>query len=641
MKFLKDFKKKFNKNKTIKAVKKYINNLDKNELKNILYMILPFLLIEVFIVIIGIKISYVNHRFLAPVLFTMCWIVFFVGISLSFKKSIGKWIYLISIIPLVFMFFVNAVYFNLTKNFFDFSLVESASEGSPYILNTLLNCKFIVYIALIILLISVYLGFKHIPESDENDYRKLGKVLCIFVLLHLFTPITLGRANKDLTWNSWKNARNIYNSFNDANKSMKTSGFFEYTFRNFYVTFLKTEEQESEEDIEFLDSAFANKKTTKNDYTSKLKGKNLILVQLEGIDKWLLNKEDTPTLYKLMNEGISFDKHYSFYSGGGSTFNSEFAVNTGFITPLSFTKNVYSFNKNNFPNSLPKLFKEKGYSVNAFHMNTGEYYSRTVNYKTWGYDNYYGLIDIDKYDDKSYMLDRELLLNEKFEELLFPSEGNFVDYIITYSTHMPFDNTSGVCKLLYELDNGEDAEFVQMSEEECARRQARETDYFIELLLQKLKEKKLYDNTALVIFADHYLYTLNDQTILDKYKTTSNNLINNTPWFIWYNGVKSKKITKVTSQLNILPTVLNMYGITYSVNDYIAEDALGKKYKGIAFFSDYSWYDGTVYVENGVIKNGKKMNEDKLEEMNEYVSYLAKKNDLTLKYNYFKKLGSE
>ena len=277
-------------------------------------------------------------------------------------------------------------------------------------------------------------------------------------------------------------------------------------------------------------------------------------------------------------------------------------------------------------------------------MNTGEYYSRTVNYKNWGYDNYYGLLDIQKYEDQSYMLDRELILNEKFEELLFNENEKFLDYIIAYSGHVPFDNTDGVCKILYDLDmeektkKGESTEFIQMTEEECVRRQAKETDYMVELLINKLKEKKLLDNTAIIIFTDHYLYTLKDQSILSKYKNTSNNLINNTPWFIWSNNkLNSKTITKVTSQLNILPTILNLYGYKYNTNDYIGEDALSKKYKSLAFFIDYSWYDGNVYVEDGNIKNGKKMNADKLEEMNEYVNYLAKKNDLTLKYNYFEK----
>ena len=45
-------------------------------------------------------------------------------------------------------------------------------------------------------------------------------------------------ATTELEWNAWKNKRNIYNSFNDNNKSMSIAGLYEYTFRNFYITYI-------------------------------------------------------------------------------------------------------------------------------------------------------------------------------------------------------------------------------------------------------------------------------------------------------------------------------------------------------------------------------------------------------------------
>ena len=81
------------------------------------------------------------------------------------------------------------------------------------------------------------------------------------------------------------------------------------------------------------------------------------------------------------------------------------------------------------------------------------------------------------------------------------------------------------------------------------------------MLIQALKDNNLYDNTVIVAYADHYLYTINDKSVLDKYKTTSNNLINNTPFFIWSSDIKPQNINKTTMQMNILPTVLNLFGI--------------------------------------------------------------------------------
>ncbi len=116
-------------------------------------------------------------------------------------------------------------------------------------------------------------------------------------------------------------------------------------------------------------------------------------------------------------------------------------------------------------------------------MNTSEYYSRGANYKNWGYDNYYGLVDLGTYKDDSYVLDRELILNETFKEKMFENE-KFVNYIITYTNHMPFTTTEkGNCRKLLKLDYlsennleelPKDYVYPEMTEESCARRQAKE-----------------------------------------------------------------------------------------------------------------------------------------------------------------------
>ena len=350
------------------------------------------------------------------------------------------------------------------------------------------------------------------------------------------------------------------------------------------------------------------------------------------MDEWLLNKKDTPNLYKLRSESLNFTDHYSIYTGGGSTFNSEFAVNTGFTTPISYNQNVYTLSKNTFNQSLARLFKKQGYRVNAFHMNSSEFYSRGINYKSWGYDNYFSLIDkMETFSQgKEYELDRQLILDKKFYHEMFESGQKFLNYIITYTPHTPFTTEKGVGKLVAQMKYGED-KVPDLSEEQVVRLEAAETDYMVGLLIQALKDNNLYDNTVIVAYADHYLYTINDKTVLDKYKNTENNLINHTPFFIWSSDVKAKNINKTTMQTNILPTVLNLFGIDYNSNYYLAKDALGKDYEGIALFSDYSWYDGKDYVTSTQEKKTKKQ-----KKKSEQVENLIRKNDLTLKYDYLK-----
>lgn len=615
------------KEKIIKFIKKYYY---------ILILAIPFILIDLFT---RYKVEFYGLFKPVPNLFTILWIFLVLALSLFTKKRLGKIIYSIFFIISLAIYLVNNIYFSMTGVFFDFSMVLLASEGSSYLLDSIKNCNSLVYLLLIPIIFSFFVSLKVFPKHEKGHYKALVISIFAFIILHSITPVFLGKANEELTWSTWRNPRNIYISFNDNNKSLKVSGLYEYTARGFYMTFLKSKQTINEQDIAFLKEEYSKENDKKkNRYTGKQKGNNLIIVQLEGVDSWLINKNDTPTLYNMMRNSINFTNHYSYYNGGGSTFNSEFAVNTGFITPLSYTQNAYTFNKNSFPYSLAHLFKNEGYSVNAFHMNTKEFYSRGTNYKNWGYDNYYGLVDLGTYKDNSYYLDRELILNEDFNEKMF-SDKPFVDYIITYTNHMPFSSEKGNCKMLLDLDSEENENVsYDLNEEDCARRQAKETDYMMELLLNELKTRNLYNNTTIVVLTDHYLYTLSDKTILNKYKNTSNNLINYTPFFIWNNGKDKKTVKTVTSQLNVLPTILNLFGIDYNPVNYIGSDALDNNYQKIVFFSDYSWYDGNVYVDGGIVTNKRYISEEALDDKNYYVNYLIKKNDLTLKYNYFKEL---
>ncbi len=603
------------------------------------YMSVPYFLLDLITRIMG-HISYYPVFFPIPNIFSFLWIFLFVGIIISFRGIIQKLLYWIFFFIALFLYLVNNVYYSMSSFYFSFNLLESTGEGKDYLLDTILGANKLIYIFALLIFILALVIFIKWHKTKHYHFKRLGIVLVTFLILHTLAPLLYGPKGDNLKWNNFKNDRVVYENFNEPNKSMKVSGLYEYTARSFYIEYIKPEEKISKEDQAFLDGIYSAEDTkTPNDYTGLFEGKNVIFLQLEGMDSWVLNEKHTPNLYKLRKEGIDFKNHYSIYTGGGSTFNSEFAVNTGFTTPISFIENVYNYNSNSFPYSMPRMFKKANYRVNAFHMNSGEFYSRAINYESWGFDNYYGLIDISSYDDDSYKLDRELINNQTFEELMFEHKPGelFVDYIITYTPHTPFTTEKGTGKLLAEEKYGEN--IPNLSEESCVYLDVAETDKMVGMMIKKLKERKLYKNTVIVAYADHYLYTIEDKTILDKHKETSNNLINHTPFFIWCGDKKifhSAKIDDVTMQMDILPTVLNLFGIDYNSNYYLGSDALDPKRKGYAFFSDYSWYDGKSYVENGRVTYGSKMKKDKIREISSKIEDLIRQNDLTLKFNYFK-----
>lgn len=640
----------------LKKIVKYVKNIDYKKLfKNLIALLIKnkfyvFMFLSLYILDISTriatnKIHFVHFLNPYPNLFTILYLLILVFLVKNLKNIYGKLLYGLFYGFSFVMFLAHNLYYIYFKVFFDFSVLSAASEGSSYLLDTLKDIRIWMYLVIIVSLALVVLTYKNFNKNRQNNGKNLLKIIAIFIIAHFVLPLTFGGATKSLEWSAWRNKRNVYNTFNDNNKCMELVGMFEYNFRNMYVTYFRNDKEENEESIAFLDNLFSQDKTHLNNWTGKFEGKNLIILQLESIDTFLTNESIMPNLVSLRNKSINFSDHYSFVNGGGSTFNSEFMVNTGYITPFSFNQNAYTFSKNNFDYSLPNLFKSVGYTVNAFHMNSSEYYSRGLNYKNFGYNSYNSLKDTGIYKDKSYELDTELLKNEEFNSKIFnvenPLDARFVSYIISYTAHTPFKKDKGTCSMLISDEQKEDENY-NPSEFDCMKIQAKETDDMIGLLIDNLKEKNLYDKTVIVVFADHYAYTLTDKTILEKYKKTDNNLINHTDFFIWSSDIESTTIQKTSSQLNILPTLLNLFNLYVNPNYYVGEDMLDPNYQGYVFFSDYSWYDGKRYVNaSGEVVEGLPATNEYINNMSSKINKLIQKNDEVLKINYFKILKNK
>lgn len=602
--------------------------------KKILLYALPFVMMD-----LTIKVLFFNHRVfplwkLSSWVFSMIWIVLFGVIIFSIKKGVARLItYWILFSVFFILLLTNGIYYFKTDYFFNFSLIKMTNEGSEYIWDTIAGARWWFYLLSLIILVVAVVVSRSINSIERIYVQYFVIVIIVFVLLHMILPISLfGPTSKT----NWQLSSNIYNNCTDANQSIEISGFYEYSIRNFYVSFLKGQEELTSEQKNKLERYYkTGGKSKNNKFTGIFKNKNVIFLQLEGMDNWLLNAKDTPTLYRLKNESIDFCNHYTMYTGGGSTFNSELATNTGFVQPSSTNDFACWYYTHKYKNTMVQLFKRNGYSSNAFHMNSSDIYFRGLNYKNWGYGAYYGLKERVKINKKYYGLDRELILQDSYSKKMFTKKKKFVDYIITYTPHMPFNLSNDIFKILTKEEYG--SKKKDFSEEELARIAAGETDYMVKLLIERLKKNNLYNNTVIVAYADHYLYQLDDKSILEKYKETDNGLINKTPFFIWSSDIKREKVNEVTMQANVLPTVLNLFGIDYDKNFYIGEDALDDKYEGIAFFADYSWYDGNVYVKDKHIMNSGKISKEELNRKDKKVKSMIDKNDLTLKYDYFGK----
>ena len=240
-------------------------------------------------------------------------------------------------------------------------------------------------------------------------------------------------------------------------------------------------------------------------------------------------------------------------------------------------------------------------------------------------------------------MDTELIKNKIFYDEIFNTKGKFLYYIITFSIHPPFIDYDFSHLILKKKFGNKIPKTLNI--DDVAMIQAGETDEMVKLLLEGLKKNNLYNDTIILFFADHSSNF--DYNILSKHKITYDHRVDHTPFFIWSANLKGKIINKASCQLDILPTVLNLFGIPYQERTMIGRDIFDKKNSGLAFFfDDYSWIDGKILVKNGEIVKLKNISDNEIDEKyilnkNQEVIERFKQNDLTLKYDYLKNIINE
>ena len=70
-------------------------------------------------------------------------------------------------------------------------------------------------------------------------------------------------------------------------------------------------------------------------------------------------------------------------------------------------------------------------------------------------------------------------------------------------------------------------------------------------------------------------------------------------FFIYSKDTDPQKIKKVTSTVDILPTIVNLFDLNTDGRYYMGNDAFSNN-GGYVIFPDFSWYDGTTYWKAGV-----------------------------------------
>lgn len=374
---------------------------------------------------------------------------------------------------------------------------------------------------------------------------------------------------------------------------------------------------ETDESIKTIYSYFKSERATKqNKYTGMYEGKNLIFILAESFNSVAISEELTPTLYKLSHSGFHFTNFYSpvFLSTTGGEFQSM----TGLV-PSTDTLNTWYHGEVYLPFSLGNIFSKSGYTPNAYHNWDYTFYNRDKTMPTLGFPYLACNNGLEKEVDctwSDYNAPEDIELIEKtFKK--YATNDPFVTFYITVSGHSPY-------YLSEEKRNYDIVKDLPYSEEIKGYLASQmDLDKALEALLKNLEEEGILDDTVICLVGDHYPYVIDIDKIneISDYQRDSLFEINHSELMIWNNDTDMVEIDKTGSQIDILPTLLNLFGMEYDSRLMMGHDLLSDT-EGLAIFSDMSWISdsGTYVSKTKTFTPKKEVDSSYMTEMNRWVN---------------------
>ncbi|MEK4059134.1 MULTISPECIES: LTA synthase family protein [Paenibacillus] len=334
------------------------------------------------------------------------------------------------------------------------------------------------------------------------------------------------------------------------------------------------------------------------------KGKNLIIIQMESFQNFLINlsidgQEITPNLNKLAAGNFYFPRFYQ-QVGQGNTSDAEFIVNTSFyVPPNGPATDIYA--PKELP-SLPKLLQAQGYDTATFHTNEVDFWNRGELYEALGFDRFYDKSYFGEDDTVFYGASDEVLYKKTSQELarMDQSAQPFYSHVISMSSHNPFS----IPESKYKMTLPERFEGTLVGDYIRAQNYA---DYALGQFIDELKQNGVWDNSLIALYGDHRglpIFSLKDEdkVLLEEilnHEYTERDLIN-IPLIIASKGITTPTVKdQLGGQVDILPTVSNLLGVTLDNHIHFGQDLLNE--------SAYNLLPQRYYLPTGSFVNNEEL----------------------------------
>jgi phosphoglycerol transferase MdoB-like AlkP superfamily enzyme len=371
------------------------------------------------------------------------------------------------------------------------------------------------------------------------------------------------------------------------------------------------------------DFIYSSISPTSTDYFGKSSGNNLVMILAESLDTHVLDKygadsEETkklfPNLVHMMENGMNF-----------TNFRQKEKTDTGELLSLLGnypTKRFinYDFHKNEYPFSLPNMFGDAfpDAKKNYFHHSSIGIYNRDKVMPQIGFDNAYGVDEMHKLENEfkarkalttigwssvERNLDTEVMRHKRIRDEMFPQGEQFFTYWTTFVSH-GFYNTRKTLEPYYaEMDKL--GLFPRGNKHDNAWRNYAATimdfDTALGMMYTDLQEKGILDQTTIVVVSDHETYyqnlAFNSKKSLNQISSRWDSGVFKVPFFIYDKKLQNEhpelgttEIDKFVTSGDIMPTILDLFGIKSWENLYLGTSAFADTDPSISFSRAYGYF---------------------------------------------------
>ena len=563
----------------------------------------------------------------------------FVILSINSKRR-GKYLKIFYVLVSILMF-IDTVYFGYFNSLPSLVMLRQMGAASKVLdsVGAAINIKHILFLIDLPFLF-IFNKINILKDNFIYKFIDKNKALALLVSSSIWGLLVLGL------------------NVNGLSSILEKQELFSYHTNDLYNCLIVKDKEVDFKEIEksIVEKDVKDLKIHKNieqkiiKYNGVAKGKNLIVIQVEGFQNFVVNKEYngkeiTPNFNKLISENgnIYFNNYYQLL-GRGNTSDAEFVSHNSLFPSMEDTS--YSqYVKNRFY-GLPYILKDNGYSATAFHGYKKEFWNRSNAYPNQGFDLFYS--------EKDYKLDEVLgmgladksFLNQSIDKMTCLNEP-FYSFLVTLTSHTPFDKNYDRVRFDLKKEHKNTMFGHYLSS-------INYTDEAIGEFINNLKKKGLYENSVLVIYGDHFaLSCMNEENkkIMNDYlgREYDYDEMMNIPLLIHIPSIENRENVEIVgSQMDFLPTILNLFGIKNQNGIMFGQDLLNAE-KGFVAEQTYMLKgsfidDEKVFVmsRDGIfehsraflIKNGEPVNINKCVEGYKKAIEMIDKSDYILKNDY-------